>query len=74
MMKNAKNMAAMSKKRALCIPIDTAVNAFLDKTKLGPEYVCVSCNRMMYKQSVALYCKAKYAKASSELLDQIFHL
>ena len=73
MQKNAKNKAAMSKKRALCIPLDTAVSAFLDKTKLGPKYVCVSCNRMMYKQSVVLYCKAKYAKASNELLDQIFH-
>ena len=28
---------------------------------------------MMYKQTVVHYCKAKYTKASNELLEQVFH-
>ena len=30
------------------------------------------CNRMMYKQTVVTYNKAKYTKASNELLEQVF--
>ena len=68
----SKNKTAMSKKRALSVTLDKAIDAFLSKTKNGPEFVCVCCNRMMYRQTVLPYNKTKYTKASNELLEQVF--
>ena len=68
----SKNKTAMSKKRALSVTLDKAIDAFLSKTKNGPEFVCVCCNHMMYRQTVVPYNKTKYTKASNELLEQVF--
>ena len=68
----SKNKTAMSKKRALSITLDKAIDVFLSKTKNGPEFVCVCCNRMMYRQTVVPYNKTKYTKASNELLERVF--
>ena len=71
-LRKAKNKAAMAKKRASVITVDKAIDTFLSKAKIGPDFVCVCCNRMMYKQTVVPYNKAKYVKASNELLEQVF--
>ena len=39
--------------------------------KVGPEYVCTSCHRMMYKHSVVFFKPAKYTKVTPELLLKI---
>ena len=57
--RNAKNRTGMSKRRASSIPLDKAINTFLSKTKPGPKFVCVCCNRLMNKQTVVHYNKAK---------------
>ena len=41
---------------------------FQAKVKVGPEYVCTSCHRMVYKHSVVDFNPAKYTKATPELL------
>ncbi len=40
------------------------------KTKQGPDYVCVSCHRLMYRQTVLPLNKIKYTKASESLLKK----
>ena len=52
-------------------PIDVVIDEFLSKVKLGPDYVCTSCHRMMYKHTVCQYKPTKYCKASSELIHKI---
>ena len=66
------NRACTARKRVSCIPIDKAITEFQSKVKLGPEYVCTCCHRMMYKQTVVPYNRSKYAKASEEMLKQVF--
>ena len=34
------------------VSIDNAIQLFLNKTKRGPDFVCVSCHRLMYRQNV----------------------
>ena len=53
------------------VSIDNAVTTFLAKVNKGPDYVCTSCHRMMYKENIVCN-KSKYTKASNELLDQVF--
>ena len=53
------------------VSIDAAVNSFIAKTKQGPDYVCVSCHRLMYRQTVIPLNKIKYTKASESLLDMV---
>ena len=48
--------------------MDTAIADFLAKTEEGPDYVCVSCHRlMMYRQTV----RDKYKKATDTLLELV---
>ena len=63
---------AMAKKRASTVTVENAIAAFRSKVKLGPEFVCMCCHRMMYKQTVIPYTRGKYTKASHELLEQVF--
>ena len=70
--RNKKNKTAMAKKRALTVTLETAIASYLSKVKLGPEFVCTCCHRMMYKQTVVPYNKSKYTKASNKLLEQVF--
>ena len=34
--------------------VECAVSAFHSEVKLGPDYVCTCCHRMMYRKSVIL--------------------
>ena len=45
-----------------------ASHAFISATKEGPDYVCVSCNRLMYRKTVQEFQVSKYDKASSEFV------
>ena len=61
-----------AKKRAMNISIDNAIATFYSKAKMGPDYVCTICHRLMYKQTVVPCNKSKYTKASNDLLEQVF--
>ena len=39
---------------------DACVKIFRDKIQCGPVYVCVTCNRCLYKKSVKKLLKHKY--------------
>ena len=68
-----QNRAHMTMKRGTTVSVDNAISTFLLKAKMGPDYVCTCCHRMMYKQNVVSCSKSKYvAKASNELLEQVF--
>ena len=43
------NRVNMAKKGSIKISVD---NMFLSKAKMGPDYVCTCCHRMMYQQNV----------------------
>ena len=66
------NKMAMANKRASSTPIEDAILNFHSKSKLGPDFVCVCCHRLMYKQNVVAYSKNKYANACSNLMEQVF--
>ena len=51
----------MARKRGT-LNIAVVIEEFLAKVKMGPEYVCTSCHRMM---------PIKYSKASPELLEKL---
>ena len=67
-----QNKGCMAKKRALVVPIEQCIADFHSRVKQGPEFVCMCCHRMMYKQTVLPYNGSKYTKASSELLELVF--
>ena len=39
---------------------------FKEKIKSGPDFVCICCHRMMYRQNVRPYHKGKFPKLSKE--------
>ena len=48
------------------------IDSFIVKTKQGPDYVCTSCHRLMYKQNVVLVNVVhKYSKATPALLPDV---
>ena len=51
--------------------MDAAIDAFLAKCRHGPDYVCVSCNRLMYRQTVVPLNKTKYVKVKKGFLDMV---
>ena len=53
------------------ISIDSAITDFLARTKEGPDYVCVSCHRLMYRQTVIRLTRDKYKRASNSLLKLV---
>ena len=63
---------AMAGKRSSKSTIDSAIKNFHLKVQRGPEFVCVCCHRMLYKQSVISFNIHKYAKCSDQLLHSIF--
>ncbi len=58
--------------RSQGIPLPNVIQSFIAKTKQGPDYVCKSCHRLMYKKSVISLNVHKYVKASPELLSDVF--
>ena len=54
------------------LPYCDAISIFQLKRKLGPEFVCTCCHRMIHKQSVVPCNRSKYTKTSSTVLEQVF--
>ena len=69
--RKTKNKCSMANARSKVRPVVTVIEEFQAKVKVGPEYVCTSCHRMMYKHSVVIFKPTKYTQASPELLGKI---
>ena len=52
--------------------VEDAIAAFHSEVKLGPEFVCICCHRMMYRKSVVACNKVKYTKTSTDVLHKVF--
>ena len=44
-----KKKARNAKQRATTVTVDEAISTLVTKAKVGLNFVCVCCNRMMYK-------------------------
>ena len=66
-----KRVKASKAAKYSTIFLDTAIADFLATTKEGPDYVCVSCHRLMYRQTVVRLNRDKYKKASDTLLELV---
>ena len=49
--------------------VDVRLLIFLLRLEEGPDYVCVSCHHLMYRQTVVRFNRDKYKKASDTLLE-----
>ena len=67
-----KNKEAMANARTRTVLIESAIAAFHSEVKLGPEFVCTCCHRMMYRKSVVACNKGKYTKTSTDVLHKVF--
>ena len=66
------NKQSMSSMRKRNVSVECAVSAFHSKVKLGPDYVCTCCHRMMYRKSVIPCNKTNYTKASADVVQKVF--
>ena len=69
-----QNQQAMTNKRASIVALESAIASFQSKIQYGPEYVCMSCHRMMYRQSAVQFDEDKYTKTTSDVLEKVFSL
>ena len=69
-MKWHKNMISQAKTRQ-CSTVDKAVAKFLSKIAIGADFVCTSCQRLLYRNSVVTCNRDKYSKCKEELLESV---
>ena len=60
----------MANARTRTVLIESTIPAFHSEVKLGLEFVCTCCHRMMYRKSVV--DKMKYTKTSTGALHKVF--
>ena len=61
----------MAKKRTnVCI--EEAITIFHSKVKIGPQFVCIVCHRMMNRQTVVPYNRGKYTDTSPYVIPNVF--
>ena len=65
-----RNKISQAQKRQ-CSTIDKAIAKFLSKIEIGADFVCTSCHRLLYHNSVVTCNRAKYIKCTEELLDSV---
>ena len=66
------NKQRMAKRRKSIIVVESATSAFQSEVRLGPDFVCVCCHRMMYRKSVVPCNTEKYTKVGSDVLEEVF--
>ena len=54
--------------RRQCSTNEKAIAKFWAKIKIGADYVCTSCHRLMYRNSVVTCNGGKYSTDDEELL------
>ena len=52
--------------------VEDATSAFHSEVRVGADFVCTCCHRMMYRKSVFPCNKVKYTKASTDVLRKVF--
>ena len=57
--------------RRQCSTVDKAVEKFLSKIAIGADFVCTSCHRLLYRNSVVTCNRDKYNKCKEELLESV---
>ena len=65
-----KNKISQAQRRQ-CSTIDKAVSKFLSKIAIGADFVCNSCHRLLYHNSVVTCNRDKYNKCKEELLENV---
>ena len=70
--RKSQNAVSMRARRNRTLTIDETISTFLSKIRVGPEYVCTVCHRMMYSSNVVPFNRHKYTKGSPEMLDSVF--
>ena len=70
--RKAKDAAFKRCVRNPSMTINDAISNFLTKIRLGPDFVCTVCHRMMYFTNVVSFDRNKYNKGSPEMLEKIF--
>ena len=68
----SQNAVSMRARRNRTLTIDETISAYLSKIRIGPEYVCTVCHRMMYSSNVVPFNRDKYTKGSPEMLHSVF--
>ena len=66
------NMESMANRRSKNVNVKDAISLFQSDVKLGPDFVCTCCHRMMYRKSVILCNKVKYTNTSTDVLQKVF--
>jgi len=61
---NAKKKATAKYKNASNFP--KTINEFKKRIKDGPFYICVICNRSLYKRSLKIFCQTDYIGISEQ--------
>ena len=59
----------MTNRRSKALSVECAISAFHAEVKLGPDFVCTCCHRMMYRKSVTLCNKANY---TADVIQKVF--
>ena len=70
--RKSQNAVSMRARRNRTLTIDETISAFLSKIRVGPEYVCTVCHRMMYSSNVVPFNRDKYTKGNHETLESVF--
>ena len=70
--RKSQNAVSMRARRNRTLTIDETISTFLSKIRVGPEYVCTVCHRMMYSSNVVPFNRHKYTKGSPEMLHSVF--
>ena len=52
----------------MSISLSKASQAFISATNEGPDYVCICCNRLMYRKTAQEYEATKYSNAPEEFV------
>ena len=66
-----KSQRKESEKERLSPEMVTISYNFAEKVKIGPDFVCTCCHRMMYRDNVILYNETRYLKFSQEEVEKI---
>ncbi|XP_064402301.1 uncharacterized protein LOC135348074 [Halichondria panicea] len=69
--RKTKNRRTMSTIRHCTKTIDVVIDKFLTKVRTGPDFVCTSCHRMLYRHTVVRFKPCKYTKADPDLLEKL---
>ena len=64
----AKDASCKRSARNATTTINDAISNFLLKIRLGPNFVCTVCHRMMYSTNVVSFDRSKYCKGTPKSL------